>query len=177
MATPGALFSVFVRVAFRSVGGGGAAHVREAIVEGKKWLSAAEFNEALVTAQCLPGMNLTNLASLMGGMLGGPVGAVAATTAVVLPALVLSLAVAAISVRFGSSDNPALRSFLRGLAAGAIGLTAALVYRTARSGVTAWPAAIIALTGFGLVVYGLHAGIVLLVLVPLSVLATRGAQT
>lgn len=90
-----------------------------------------------------------------------------------LPALVLSLAVAALAVRFGSTENPAFRSFLRGLAAGAIGLTASLVYRTARSGLKTRIAGAFALAGFALAALGVHAGLVLLVLVPLSVALTR----
>lgn len=68
-ATPrvslGKLFRVFGLIGLTSFGGGIVAYLRRALVDKEKWLDEDGFMAALEISQTLPGLNSTNMLSLI----------------------------------------------------------------------------------------------------------------
>jgi chromate transporter len=79
--------------------GGPPAHIallRELCVERRRWLTAAEFEDAIAACNLLPGPASTQLAIFSAWRVAGPVGAIVGGTAFIAPGLVLVLALAAV---------------------------------------------------------------------------------
>jgi len=60
-------------------------------VEQSGWLTADEFAERYSIAQALPGANVVNLCAILGDRWFGPIGAIAAVSAITVPPLVVVL--------------------------------------------------------------------------------------
>lgn len=89
------------------------AMLRRLCVEQRRWLAAAEFQDALAAANLLPGPASTQLAIYCGWSLRGAAGALIGGVSFILPGLVVILALAA---AYLASSAPA---WVRGAAAGA----------------------------------------------------------
>lgn len=79
--------------------GGPPAHIellRALCVDRKRWLDAAEFEDAIATCNLLPGPASTQLAIYCAWRVRGPAGAVVGGAAFIVPGLVLILALAAL---------------------------------------------------------------------------------
>src|SRR3954451_23067616 len=72
------LFLLFSQLGLSSFGGGVSAWMHRAFVERRGWLGETEFFAALALARVMPGVNVVNLAVLIGQRLRGASGAVAA---------------------------------------------------------------------------------------------------
>jgi len=84
--------------------GGPAAHIammRDEVVRRRGWLTDEEFLDRLGAANLLPGPSSTELAIYLGWRRAGAAGLVAAGVCFILPAFLLTLALAAIYVRYG----------------------------------------------------------------------------
>ena len=157
-----------------SIGGGASAHIHEAVVHRKKWLSEDAFLEALIIARSLPGTNVSNLASFVGCLLGGPRGALAAVAGVVLPGAAIVLALAAAYVRVAVLDSYAVQGALRGLSVGAIGVMLSLVVQAARAGWSSRGGLILGIAAFaGVALLHLNVLWVLLALLPVASFVNR----
>ena len=132
--------------------GGPAAHIalmQEEVVRRRRWVSAEEFLDLLGTTQLIPGPNSTELAIFLGHRRGGVAGLVIAGVCFILPAALLTLALAWTYVRFG--QLPSAAGALYGIkpviiavvlqAIGALGRTAVKSTRLAIIGVGAAAAA------------------------------------
>jgi len=170
-----AIAATFARIASSSFGGGTLALARRELVTHRGWLTDDGFIEILSLAQVLPGPNLTNLAVLVGGRLRGPAGAALAFGAMMAPAYLLLMAIAATVV--AGARLPWLTAALRGCAAGAVGLSLAnaieLTFRFRRDLVVL---AFIALSALAVGVAHLSLPVVLVILVPPAYVALRGRR-
>src|ERR1700760_576911 len=72
------LFLVFSQIGLSSFGGSVAAWMHREFVERRGWLEESEFATALAAARIMPGVNIVNLAVLIGQRLKGFPGAAAA---------------------------------------------------------------------------------------------------
>ncbi len=144
------------------------------VVERKRWLSDAEFVDAMALSQFLPGPNVVNLAVTLGGRFQGPLGSLAGVVGLVAAPLVIVLVAAGIVARF--ADSPHVIGALRGMAAVAGGLLLSASVRIARPlwrKREPWPIAI-AIAAFGAAaVFRFSLLECLLVLGPLGLLIAR----
>ncbi|WP_022928994.1 chromate efflux transporter [Patulibacter americanus] len=96
------------------------AMLRELCVERRRWISEAEFEDAIAATNLLPGPASTQLAVLTAWRMRGAAGALVGGLAFVLPGLVLIIALAAL---FLAGSPP---SWVRGAGAGAGAVVAAV---------------------------------------------------
>jgi chromate transporter len=115
----GQIFLEFLIIGATSFGGA-VPYLRGHLVTKRQWLGEKEFVEMLSISQSLPGLNVTNMAILVGQKLGGALGSVAAIVAVCLPGAVIMFAVGIFYRIHG--DHPLVTSALKGVAAAAVGL-------------------------------------------------------
>jgi chromate transporter len=122
------IFTTFLTVGATAFGGGGSAHIQNAVVTRRAWLSEDEFLEAYTLSQTLPGPIFSNLAVQVGSRLAGWRGGLAAMIGVSLPgaALILLLATVYASV---PANSRWLRGALTGVGAGAVGISLSMLVR------------------------------------------------
>jgi chromate transporter len=129
------LFLLFSQLGLSSFGGGVSAWMHRAFVERRGWLGETEFSAALALARIMPGVNVVNLAVLIGQRLRGASGAaVAALGLLVGP----SLAAIGLTVAYDAlSGSAVLHAAIGGAAAAAAGLLIAMGLSSAPHGATA----------------------------------------
>ena len=113
------LFLLFSQLGLSSFGGGVSAWMHRAFVERRGWLADAEFSAALALARIMPGVNVVNLAVLIGQRLrSAPGAAVAALGLLVGP----SLAAIGLTVAYDAlAGSAVLHAAIEGAAAAAAG--------------------------------------------------------
>ena len=118
------VFRSFFRIGAGAFGGGMAAlPVFEAeLVRRRQWFSPAETAEAYAISQSVPGVIIVNFAVLTGLRFSGKRGAVVAAVAVVLPAFLIILALAALFA--GKWDNRWVAAALSGLRPAVVAIVA-----------------------------------------------------
>jgi len=121
---------LFGRIGITSFGGGLSAWLYREVVGKRHWLPDEDFLGALTMAQVLPGANILNLSVYVGHRLRGAVGATVALASLLLPPMVVVIGITELFERVG--EMVWLHDFLEGVAASAIGLTAAMGLRTAQ---------------------------------------------
>jgi chromate transporter len=119
--------------------------LRESAVEGHHWLTASQFNDGLAMSGILPAP-LIIFSTFVGYIAGGMVGALAMTLGIFLPAFLFPIFLHRQLVAI--ADNPRLHQFLLGVAAGVIGLIAAVTVEIVRTSVVDVYTAILALGAF-----------------------------
>ncbi len=148
----GGMFWYFLLVSFLAVGGLNTVipDIQRYVLE-QGWLTARQFGEVYALSQATPGPNVMVL-TMIGAVVGGWAGAVAATVALFLPGLVVTFAM--IHLQSRNPDMLLLLAIRRGMAPVAIGLTistawvmfSALFTRWDLAALAAqWPGAVIAL--------------------------------
>jgi chromate transporter len=120
-------------------------YLHDAAVEGQGWLSEREFVDGLAMSGILPAP-LIIFSTFVGYLAGGLGGAVAITVGIFLPAFVFPIFFHRGLVAI--AENPRIRPFLLGVAAGVIGLIAAVTVDIVDASVVDVPTAILALTAF-----------------------------
>ena len=125
----GALFFGFLKVGLSGFGGV-MPFARRMIVEERRWLSEAEFLDVLSLSQFLPGPNIVNVSVIIGRRFGGPAGALAATSGLMLMPLVIVLLLATVYAQY--AEIQAVRSALVAMSASASGLIVATAIKLAR---------------------------------------------
>ena len=126
--TVGALFTGFFTVGMYGFGGV-LPWVRRMIVEQRRWMSAAEFNDLLALCQFLPGPNVINMAVALGSRYRGLAGAVAAFCGLMAAPMVIIILLGLVYQRY--SALPEVRHMFAGLAAAASGLVLATALKIA----------------------------------------------
>ena len=116
-------------------------------VEGQHWLTDAEFLDGLALGGILPAPMII-FSTFVGYQAGGLEGSLAMTFGIFLPAFVLPIFFHRGLV--GVAENPRIRPFLLGVAAGVVGLIAAVTVDIVESSVVDVPSALLALAAFGL---------------------------
>jgi chromate transporter len=120
-------------------------YLHDAAVGGHGWLSEDEFVDGLAMSGVLPAP-LIIFSTFVGYMAGGLAGGVAMTVGIFLPAFVLPIYFHRWLVAV--ADNPRIRPFLLGIAAGVIGLIAAVTVDILGTSVVDVPTAILAVAAF-----------------------------
>jgi chromate transporter len=129
------LFLLFSQLGLSSFGGGVSAWMHRAFVERRGWLGETEFAAAFALARIMPGVNVVNLAVLIGQRLRGASGAVAAALGLLVGP---SLAAIGLTVAYDALAGSAmLHAAIEGAAAAAAGLLIAMgLSSTKRGGAT-----------------------------------------
>jgi chromate transporter len=135
--------------------------LQEGAVDGHGWLSDGEFLDGLALSAILPAP-LIIFSTFVGYLAGGLSGSLAITLGIFLPAFVFPILLHRQLVRV--ADDPRIRPFLLGVAAGVIGLIAAVTVDLVRESVVDVPSALLAAGAF-LVLYRFHGKLVLLTVV------------
>ena len=119
------LFLTYLKIGFFSFGGGYAmlSLIQNETVVRHAWITGAEFSDILALSQMTPGPIAINSATYIGYTVAGFPGAVAATSAVCLPCLLLMILITRFVLRL--KDNPYLKGAIAGIRPVVIGMIAA----------------------------------------------------
>lgn len=157
-----ALCSHLALLSLMAVGGGVimvAPEVQHYVVNGKHWMLNEQFAAAYAIAQAAPGPNLLFI-SLVGWLVAGWFGAVAATVSTILPSTLLTLAL--IKVRSKQAGNTIVKALQDAFAPISIGLLGATALIFSRASNVDWRADLLTL-GSALFVLKTHLNPVLLI--------------
>jgi chromate transporter len=119
--------------------------LQESAVESRGWLTESQFVDGLAIGGVLPAP-LIIFSTFVGYLAGGLVGGLAMTFAIFLPAFLFPIFFHRFLV--GLAENPRIRPFLLGVAAGVIGLIAAVTITILETSVVDAPTAILAVGAF-----------------------------
>lgn len=135
---------VFLWFGIVSFGGGLAAvpEMHRELVDSRGWMSARDFAEGYAIGQLVPGPNMLAVV-FFGYKIAGVAGGVLAITALSLPGAVLATLCGQAWARLG--QNVWLGRLRRGLVPVGFGLMAAGAALVARTTITQWPQAVLAL--------------------------------
>jgi chromate transporter len=126
------LFLLFSQLGLSSFGGGVSAWMHRAFVERRGWLGETEFAAAFALARIMPGVNVVNLAVLIGQRLRGAPGAAAAALGLLVGP---SLAAIGLTIAYDAlAGSAVLHAAIEGAAAAAAGLLIAMGLSSARAG-------------------------------------------
>ncbi len=141
------VFRAFVQIGATAFGGGGSAHIHNALVVRRGWLSESEFLECFTLCQTLPGPIFSNLAAHIGTRLAGFRGGIAAWLGLNLPGAVMILLIA---VAYTGLRGQArwLEGGLLGVAAAAVGISLTMLARIIPSAIKPVGAIWLALAAF-----------------------------
>jgi chromate transporter len=166
--------ALFLKLGFVAFGGP-AAHIalmRDEVVTRRRWVTEQQFLDLLGASNLIPGPTSTELAIYLGYARAGWRGLVLAGTLFILPAALISLALAWVYVRYGSTPQAAW--LLYGIKPVIIGVVVQAIWALARTAVKGW-----LLAAIGALVLGLYAAgvneIVLLLGAGVLVVAARNA--
>ena len=120
-------------------------YLHGATVDGQHWLSEGEFVDGLAMSGVLPAP-LIIFSTFVGYVAGGLGGGVAMTLGIFLPAFVFPIFFHRGLVAI--AENPRIRPFLLGVAAGVIGLIAAVTVDIVNASVVDVPTAVLAVAAF-----------------------------
>jgi chromate transporter len=120
-------------------------YLQDVAVDGKHWLSQDEFVDGLAMSGVLPAP-LIIFSTFVGYMAGGLTGALVMTLGIFLPAFVFPIFLHRWLVAI--AENPRVRPFLLGVAAGVIGLIAAVTVDVVDASVVDVPTAVLAVGAF-----------------------------
>lgn len=158
------LFMAFFKIGLFSFGGGYAMlpFIQEQTIEVHGWLTTHEFLDMLGIAQITPGPISINTATFVGYRLGGVLGAIASTVAVVLPSLMIVLIISFFFNKFKSSHT--VKNVFQGLRPIVLGLVASAAVDIGRGVFIDYKAVVIALLIFVLLTFKKMDAIMLIIL-------------
>jgi chromate transporter len=119
--------------------------LQESAVDGRHWLTDSQFVDGLAISGILPAP-LIIFSTFVGYLAGGTAGALAMTFGIFLPAFVFPIFFHRFFVAV--AENPRIRPFLLGVAAGVVGLIAAVTVTILETSVVDVPTAILAIGAF-----------------------------
>ena len=123
-----ALFFAFFKTGLFTFGGGYAMLpiLKNELVRKQKWLTEDELINYFSVGQCTPGIIAVNVATFCGYKLKKIGGALIATTALILPSVLIIMLIA--SVFSSLTDMPSIRHILGGVRIGVTALLLKIVY-------------------------------------------------
>lgn len=149
------IFLSFMKVGFFSFGGGYVMLplVEIELVQGRGWISYAQLVDIIAIAEMTPGPFAINIATFSGYTIAGIPGALAATTGVVLPSLIIINIIAMCLQKL--YRLPRVQAAFRGMRPAIIALIASVALSLAQATISlADPRSMaIALASFGLLVF------------------------
>ena len=119
--------------------------LQETAVDSQRWLTDAQFLDGLALGGILPAPMII-FSTFLGYLAGGLTGSLAITAGIFLPAFVFPIFFHRQLV--GIAENPRIRPFLLGVAAGVIGLIAAVTVEILNESVVDVPTGILATAAF-----------------------------
>src|SRR5262245_24126109 len=130
-ASPPTVLELFISFATISLSGfGGVLYwSRRVLVERRKWMTPAEFNDAYALCQILPGPTIVNLSVVFGRSIRGLPGAAVALMGLIGPGVVIVIFFAFLYSIFGTIEG--LQRMLTGVAAAAAGLVISMTGKMA----------------------------------------------
>lgn len=111
------LIVLLVRESSRHVGAAATSAALRETLDRERLVSVDQFDRSFAASRLTPGTNLIALYAALGGIVAGPLGAVAAVTIGLLPAALMSIAVCAFYLTVGESDS--VTQVVRGASAAA----------------------------------------------------------
>ncbi len=120
--------------------------LQQAAVADHHWLTDSQFVDGLAMSGILPAP-LIIFSTFVGYVAGGTAGALAMTLGIFLPAFVFPIFFHRFLVAV--AENPRIRPFLLGVAAGVIGLIASVTVEIVETSVVDVPTAVLAVAAFG----------------------------
>lgn len=156
-ATPLAIFLEFFKIGTVLFGSGYVmvAVLRSELVEGLGWITEAQLVDAIAVGAATPGP-LFSTATFIGYLVAGPIGAVAATVGIFLPAFIAVAISIPLLDRLRRSARA--RAFLDGVNAAAVGLLAVVAWRLGVATFTDPVAIIISFSALALLIRGVGSG-------------------
>lgn len=153
----GAIFVEFVKIGAVLFGSGYVlvALLRSELVDGLGWISETQLIDAVAVGQATPGP-LFSTATFIGYLVGGPVGAAAATIGIFLPAFI-AVAVS-IPILGRLRRSPGARAFLDGVNAAAVGLLVVVAVQLAEGSLRDVLGLVTAIAAFALLWRGVGTG-------------------
>jgi chromate transporter len=118
------LFWLFSYIGLSSFGGAVPAWMHRVFVLRREWIQESEFVSMLALARAIPGVNVVNLAVLVGNRLHGYKGAAAAVAGLLIGPSLLAIGMASLYGRF--AKVPAVAALLAGIGMASAGLLAAM---------------------------------------------------
>lgn len=108
------LFIEFLKIGLFSFGGayGAIPIIQEAVLQ-KQWMNQDMFSNIVAISESTPGPIMVNAATYIGNVQGGFLGALVATTGVVLPAFVIVILIVALFQKL--LKNPKMQMVLKGI--------------------------------------------------------------
>jgi len=165
---PGEIWRLFLRLGLTAFGGP-AAHIglmeREA-VERRGWMSRSQFLDLVGACNLLPGPSSTQVAMALGYSRAGWLGLLVAGVCFILPASLMTLALAWAYVRYGSL--PSAQGLLYGIKPVMVAIIAQAVWRLGRRAFRRWQLALAGLACFAAALAGAP---------PIAVLFAAGGLT
>lgn len=157
VATPILIFGAFLKIGAVLFGSGYVlvALLRSELVDGLGWITETQLLDAVAVGQATPGP-LFSTATFIGYVVGGPLGALAATVGVFLPAFVAVALSIPILDRLRTSE-PA-RAFLDGVNAAAVGLLGVVAVQLGLAGVRDLVDVATMIAAFALLMRGIGTG-------------------
>ncbi|HAN22023.1 MAG: chromate transporter [Clostridiales bacterium GWF2_36_10] len=118
------LFWAFFKIGLFSIGGGYAALplIQEQIVDKYHWITPEVYADVITISQMTPGPIAINSATFVGVKVGGPLGAVVATLAFILPSVIIISIIGYLYYKYRKLS--VLKSVLTGLRPAVVGLIA-----------------------------------------------------
>jgi chromate transporter len=128
-ATLGGLFLSFLKIGLTGFGGGFAVltHIRQVVVQQRRWLGEHDFVEALALGQSLPGTSAGNAVTYIGFRLRGWRGAAVSMVGFILPSMLLMILLAAFYSKFRALPNT--EQLFHGFNAAVVALIAVTAWR------------------------------------------------
>ena len=135
------LFWEFFKLGLFTIGGGMVMLplMQKLVVEKKGWMSEEEAVDCIAICQSLPGVIAINMATYIGRQKKGFLGAICATTGVILPSFMIIILIIELLTCVG--DVPWIQGAMKGIKAAAVGLIAYTAYTVGKkvlTGVLPW---------------------------------------
>lgn len=130
--SPRAFFLTWLRLGAQSFGGGSATLflIRRAVVEEMKWVTEEEFTRYWAISQMTPGINLLCITILVGRQVAGAMGVFLSLLGLLLPSISITVLMTAGYTSIQQLEI--VKSALRGIVPGTIGLSILMTYQLAR---------------------------------------------
>ena len=148
-----ALFWAFLKIGCTGYGGGPSMVplIREEVVNIHNWVSETDFIDSLAIGNALPGPIAIKMSALIGFNIADVAGAVTATLGIILPSIIAML----LLLRFVASisDNPKVKSMLKGLRPVVVALLAVAAYDMVPSSLISIPTWIIGIASLALMIF------------------------
>jgi chromate transporter len=135
--------------------------MEDELVRRRRWVSREKFLDMLGASNLIPGPSSSELAILIGYLLGGWRGLIVAGVCFILPAACMVGVLAWVYVHFGKV--PAVSGILYGIKPVVIAVILQALWGLGRTAIKTWSIAVVGLISVGLSAWGLHPLLLLLI--------------